>query len=84
MFIARRRWLERWGEASAPLTARDAVNGLLDDFLSERLGASADAGLVASESWADELSDPLPELSPTGGERTAEKTQTRSGFGRVY
>jgi len=65
-------WLDRWSEglASVQLTARDTVNGMLDDFLSERLSAETEAGYGSSD---DDYDEALPAQSAKKG----------SGFGRA-
>ncbi len=74
-----RSWLEHWSEslAGVQLTARDAVNGLVNEFLSERLGVSEAASFTANNDFADDLYEPET-AAPASSESKA-----GSGFGRA-
>lgn len=74
-----RSWLEHWSEslAGVQLTARDAVNGLVNEFLSERLGVSEAEAVAAANEFDDELFD-TEAAAPAQSE-----TRAGTGFGRA-
>lgn len=80
-------WLDRWSEglANVQLTARHTVNGMLDEYLSDRLGAESEAGYGELDDGYDDApiangANGATEKKGSGFARTAMKRLVRDGL----
>ena len=75
-------WLDRWSErlAGAQLSARDTVNGMLDEYLSDRLGGESGGGYDALDDGYDDAPTGETARKGSGFARTAMKRLLQDGL----